>query len=132
MSVINEVLLAVIDLASQVQPYVPITIGALPADNSLCCTISGGWPNSTFNSKGMSYALNLVLNGKHQNQQVVSDALNDIHQILTQTKTYPETLTWQINNIETTATPAYISREENKQYLYGSSLRVRFFYKSIL
>lgn len=151
MSVINEVLLAVIDMAESIydepeqtgeatqestdtEPeesglYAPILIGALPADNGICCTIAGGWPEATFIDKGMSYELSLVLNGKHESQQVVSDTLNDIHQALTQTKTYPQTDAYQITNIETTASPSYIEREENKQYLYGSSLKVRFYYR---
>lgn len=133
MSVINDVLLAVISMAQDAiagaDPFSVITIGALPADDKICCTISGGWPAHTFNDKGSEYELNLVLNGKHHKQQVVSDALNDIHQALTQTKYYPETAAYQITNIETTASPNYIGREENKQYLYGSSLRVRFYYR---
>ena len=172
MSVINDVLLAVIDMAESiydeptatepVEPeqtgeatqestdtegeddtepsegdtepeesglYAPILIGALPADNGICCTIAGGWPEATFIDKGMSYELSLVLNGKHANQQTVADTLNDIHQALTQTKTYPQTDAYQITNIETTASPSYIEREENKQYLYGSSLKVRFYYR---
>ncbi len=151
MSVINDVLLAVIDMAESIydepeqtgeatqestdtEPeesglYAPILIGALPADNGICCTIAGGWPEATFIDKGMSYELSLVLNGKHQSQQVVSDTLNDIHQALTQTKTYPQTDAYQITNIETTASPSYIEREENKQYLYGSSLKVRFYFR---
>lgn len=159
MSVINDVLLAVIDMAESIydepeqtgeatqestegeddtepsegdtEPglYAPILIGALPADNGICCTIAGGWPEATFIDKGMSYELSLVLNGKHESQQVVSDTLNDIHQALTQTKTYPQTDAYQITNIETTASPSYIEREENKQYLYGSSLKVRFYYR---
>lgn len=157
MSVINDVLLAVIDMAESIydeptgeaiqdstdtedhtEPsegdtesglYAPILIGALPADNGICCTIAGGWPEATFIDKGMSYELSLVLNGKHESQQMVSDTLNDIHQALTQTKTYPQTDAYQITNIETTASPSYIEREENKQYLYGSSLKVRFYYR---
>lgn len=157
MSVINDVLLAVIDMAESIydgptgeaiqdstegedhtEPnegdtesglYAPILIGALPADNGICCTITGGWPEATFIDKGMSYELSLVLNGKHESQQIVSDTLNDIHQALTQTKTYPQTDAYQITNIETTASPSYIEREENKQYLYGSSLKVRFYYR---
>lgn len=143
MSVINDVLLAVIGMAEEVlypteetpkkgetrDPFTVINIGALPADDKICMSISGGWPEHTFNDKGMEYELNLVLNGKHSSQQTVSNALNDIHQGLTQTKDYPQDTDYQITNIETTASPNYIGREENKQYLYGSSLKVRFYYR---
>lgn len=129
MSVINDVLLSVIDMALEVKPYATITVGALPADDSLCMAISSGAADAPFLTRGMSYELNVVFNGKNAKQQDVLDALNDIHQYLTQTKIYPRTDTFQITNIDTTNSPSYIGREENKQYLYGSSLRIRFFYK---
>ena len=129
MSVINDVLLAVMDMATETAPYANLVIGAMPADNTISFYITSGYPEATFLTKGFSYDLNLVINGKNANQQLVSDTLNDINQALTQTKNYPETETYQINNIDTTASPSYIGREENKQYLYGSSVKVRFFYK---
>lgn len=127
MSVINDVLIAVIGMMPR--KYSPVTIGAMPADNGIACAIANGAPEGTFMTKGMAYQFNLVLNGKHASQQTVSDALNDIHQALTQTKEYPYTDTYQITDIDTISSPSYLGREENKQYLYGSSLRVRFFYK---
>lgn len=129
MSAINNVLLAVIDMASTANPYAPITIGAMPADNGIACSISTGAPDSTFMTKGMAYQFTMVLNAKNSSQQLALDTLNEIHRILTQTKFYPSTVEYQITNIDTVSTPSYIGREENKQYLYGSSLRVRFFYK---
>lgn len=131
MSVINDVLLAVIGLAQATNPYATITIGAMPADNGIACQIATGAPESTFMTKGFPYQFTMVLNGKHSNQQTVSDALNDIHQSLTQRKEYPATNTYQITDISTISTPSYIGREENKQYLYGSSLSVKFFYKKL-
>jgi len=126
MSVINDVLIAVIGMMPT--EYSPVTIGAMPADNGIACAIANGAPESTFLTKGMAYQFNLVLNGKHHNQQTVSDALNDIHMVLTQSKTYPSSDDFQITDIDTITSPSYLGREENKQYLYGSSLRVRFFY----
>lgn len=130
MSVINDVLLAVIGLAQATNPYATITVGALPADNGIACSIATGAPDGTFMTKGMAYQFSMVLNGKHHNQQTVSDALNDIHQALTQRKTYPSTDTYQITDISTSSSPSYLGREENKQYLYGSALSVRFYYKN--
>lgn len=129
MSVINSVLLAVIDLVNLEKPYASVVIGALPADNGLSMTIGAGAPATTFMTKGMAYEIDLVFNGKHSNAQTVSDTLNDLHQVLTQAKSYPSTDEYQITNIETSATPSYLSREENNQILYGSALRVKFFYK---
>lgn len=129
MSVINDVLLAVIDMAQQTNPYARIVVGALPVDNGLTMTIGAGAPATTFLTKGMPYEIIVALNGKHSNAQVVSDALHDIHQALTQTKSYPQTSAYQITNIATAATPSYLSREDNNQVLYGSSLQVKFYYK---
>lgn len=126
MSVINDVLIAVIGIMPT--EYAPVRIGAMPADNGIACAIANGAPETTFLTKGMAYQFNLVLNGKHSSQQTVSDALNDIHQALTQTKEYPHTDTYQITDIDTISSPSYLGREENKQYLYGSSLNVRFFF----
>jgi hypothetical protein len=129
MSVINSVLLAVIGMAQATPRYAPITIGALPPDNGISCSIATGAPETTFLTKGMAYQFSLVMNAKHTSQQTASDTLNDIHQALTQATQYPATAEYQITSIETISTPSYLGREENKQYLYGSSLRVKFFYK---
>lgn len=128
MSVINDVLLAVIGMVT-LDLYAPIKIGSLPADNGLSIYIGTGDPSETFHTKGMRYELDLVLNGKHSDAKVVSDALNDIHQSLTQTKVYPKTNDYQITNIETIISPNYRDREDNGQILYGSGLRVHFYYK---
>ena len=129
MSVINDVLNSVINMAETVELYAPIVIGSLPADNGISIAVGSGTAAATFLTKGMAYELTCALNGKHENQQTASDALNDIHQALTQTKTYPSTNTYQITNIETVATPSYIGREAGSQWLYGSSIRIKFFYK---
>lgn len=130
MSIINNVLKAVLDLASSAPGvYVQqIGIGALPPDNGICAQISTG-TGSPFLDLGAAYQFSMVLNGKHRNQQTVSDALNNIHQTLTQTAQLPSGDGYQITAIETTQTPSYLGREQNAQHLYGSSLRVKFYFK---
>ena len=133
MSVQNDIFEAVIELAEaaiappkksgSVTPS--ILIGAMPAKNGIAMQISTGAPATTFINKGMPYEFTLVLNGKGASQKTVSDKLNAIHIALTQAKTYPSAAAYQITDIETVATPSYIGREEDKQYLYGSSLRVK-------
>lgn len=132
MSVINDVLEAVRGLCNAVNPYATVLIGSLPADNGISLFVGSGAPSETYLDKGMSIELSCTLNAKHHNPQVASDALNDIHQALTQSKDYPETSAYQITDISTISTPSYIGREENKQYLYGSSLRVRFYFKKVV
>ena len=127
MNAFDEILAAVIDMAQETDPYATITAGALPADNGICMTWASGSPASTFLNKGMAYQRTIVCNGKHTSQQAVSEALHAIHLALTKTKTYPSAPQWQITDIATVAAPAYLSREQNSQWLYGSSLRVKFY-----
>lgn len=156
MSVINDVLQEIVDLCNSQHPYnqealyaqgfkmfdvnknpiyVPsdgtvVKIGSLPADNGISVFIGTGYANETFMDKGMAYELHVVLNGKHGSQQMVSDTLNDLHRYLTQLKDYPSDNDYQITDISTISAPNFIGREENKQYLYGSSLRVKFYLRS--
>ena len=130
MSAFSEILAAVIEMAQGTSPYSTITAGALPADDGICMTYATGAPSSTFLDKGMAYRRSLVLNAKNASQQAAQEALDAIHVALTQTKTYPSGESWQITDIETIAAPSYLSREQNSQWLYGSSLRVKFFLRS--
>ena len=125
MSVLNDILLAVIGLAQATEPYAAIVVGALPADNGITMTYGAGGVDTTFMTKGICYDLDIALNGKHSNAQTVSDALNNIHQALTQATSYPRTENYQITDISTISTPSYLDREQNSQILYGSSLRVK-------
>ena len=127
MSVLNDILLDVIGLAQATGPYATIVVGALPADNGITMTYGAGGVDTTFMTKGILYDLDIALNGKHSNAKIVSDALNNIHQALTQATSYPRTDTYQITDISTISTPSYLDREQNSQILYGSSLRVKAF-----
>lgn len=127
MNAFDDILAAVISMAQNTNPYAAITTGALPADNGICMTWASGAPASTFLDKGMAYQRTIVCNGKHTSQQTVASALGDIHLALTKAKTYPNAPQWQITDIETVAAPSYLSREQNSQWLYGSSLRVKFY-----
>lgn len=128
MSVLTDVLNAVIDLAQATNPYAVIQVGAMPVDNGISMTYGAGSPDATFMDKGAEYSMHLVCNGKHTDQQAVLDALANIHQTLTQATSYPSGAGWQITNIITTAAPTYLDRQVNDWWLYGSSLKVTFYY----
>lgn len=130
MSAFTEILTAVIAMVQATNPYATITAGALPADNGICMTYATGAPATTFLDKGMAYQKTLVCNAKNISQQAAQEALDAIHVALTQTKTYPSGESWQITDIETVAAPSYLDREQNSQWLYGSSLRIKFFLRS--
>lgn len=129
MSVYTNVLDAVIGMAGSINLYAPVVVGALPPDNGISMTFSGGSPPSTFWNKGTIQAISVVLNGKHTNQKKVADVLSDIHASLTRRNEYPNTDDFQIMDIATISAPNLIGREQNDQWLYGSSLRITFFWR---
>lgn len=128
MSVIKEVFDAVKTLANETNPYATVKVGALPTDNSIVMEIATGSPDTVFKDRSALYSMDIVLNGKHTSQETVLDTLCDIHQALTQRDTFPDTGEAQITNIETTNIPSYLDRTNN-QWLYGSSLRVSFYFR---
>lgn len=89
---------------------------------------ASGTLNTFFNKMG-TVEMSAVLNAKNTNQQTALDALSDIHTALNMTKSYPSSDNYQITNIETIGPPVYLSREQNSQWLYGSSLRIKFYLK---
>lgn len=129
MSVLDDIQNAVIDLAQATNPYAEIEIAALPSNNGICMTYSSGSPDSVFLSKSAAYSMDMVLNGKHKDQQILINALAAIHETLMQATNYPAAERWQITNISTISAPTYLDRQPNGWYLYGSSLRVNFYYR---
>lgn len=120
----NEVLQAVIDMA-QAAAGATVVLGSLPPDNGLAMTgNASSYP--IFLDIGSNEQMNVVCNGKNTQQQAVINQLEAIHASLTRRKDFPSTDTWQIYAIETTASPRLIGREQNSQWLYGSSLLVKF------
>lgn len=111
--------------------YAGIVIGSLPPDEGISLTMSTGYAIATDIEKSDAYAMYAVLNGKSAYQEQVSNALNDIHETLTHRKDYPNVGKYQITNIATVAAPNLIEREQNKQWLYGSSIRIDFYFRNI-
>ena len=125
----NEVIQAVIDMA-QAAAGAKVVLGSLPPDNGLAMTgNASSYP--IFLDIGSNEQMNVVCNGKNTQQQAVINQLEAIHASLTRRKDFPSTDTWQIYAIETTASPRLIGREQNSQWLYGSSLLVKFNVKGI-
>ena len=125
----NEVLQAVIDMA-QAAAGAKVVLGSLPPDNGLAMTgNASSYP--IFLDIGSNEQMNVVCNGKNTQQQAVINQLEAIHASLTRRKDFPSGNTWQIYAIETTASPRLIGREQNSQWLYGSSLLVKFNVKGI-
>lgn len=126
MSVYDDVLTAVVDLAEQMKPFSKIIIGPMPPENGISLAWSSGNLN-TFLNKKAAVSMSAVLNCKNSDQVTAADTLGRLHTFLNMRKVYPTADNFQITNIETIAAPAYLGREENNQWLYGSSLEVKFY-----
>ena len=129
MSTINDVLNDVIDLAEQTIPYQKIIIGNTPPTNGISMFISSGSPTLTDLEKGMIVSLHVMCNAKHRNQEEAFDALSDIHKHLTKKTSYPNETDYQITNISTVSYPNLLLREENGEYVFGSTLNVEFYWR---
>lgn len=130
MSVYDDVLMAVLNMAQQTKPYANIVIGSMPPDKGIAMAYANG-ALETYLNKAATITMTLALNGKHNDQRTVLDALGKIHMELNTRKNYPATDAYQITNIKTISPPCYIGRDENGQWLYGSSLEIQFFTRGV-
>ena len=125
----DEVLQTVINMA-EMAVGVPIVTGSLPPDNGIAMT-GGSSSSPIFLDIGSNETMNVVCNGKNTDQQAVINQLDTIHKVLTRRKDYPTGTGWQVYAIETVSSPRLLGREQNSQWVYGSSLTVKFNVKGI-
>ena len=128
-SIINQAVEAVMDMIDALQPYATITRGALGTGNSLCCEISPSIPESVYMDKESYTPLTLAINGKHDNLQTLSDALNNIIDNLTRLTVYPKSGSWQIADISSGNLPRVIGREDNNSWVMACDLVVKIYRK---
>ena len=131
-SVINQVLEAVMDLMNATNPFATVTRGALPTGVGLTCEIGPSNPETVYMSKNSHVQLDVTLNGKNPDLELLSDTMNNIHSVLTRKKEYPEDPAgnrWQITDIQNANLPALIGRENNNDWLMASGLSVNFFWR---
>lgn len=117
--------------AEKTNPYANIVYGSDPPIIGICMSETGVGPIQTHLDKGMVYDLPVVLNGKHDDQQTLLDDLTAIHVSLTRRTSYSDISTeaCQVIDISTTALPSIIGREQNKQWVCGSSFNVKFYWR---
>lgn len=125
----DEVLQAVIDMACAASG-VSVVTGSMPPDNGIAMT-GGASSSPIFLDIGSNESMNVVCNGKNVDQQAVIGQLDAIHHSLTRRKDFPAGNSWQVYAIETVSSPRLLGREQNSQWLYGSSLTVKFNVKGI-
>lgn len=125
----DEVLQAVITMAEQASGMKILT-GSMPPDNGIAMT-GQSTSEPIFLDIGSNEQMDVVCNGKNTSQQMIIRVLDAIHHNLTRRKDFPQGDGWQVYAIETIASPRLIGREANSQWLYGSSLLVKFNVKGI-
>lgn len=105
-----------------------VVIGSLPPLNGFAVSFAGGAPRSTFRTLVNSdQELMVQFTGKSADQQQLASTMDAAHWALTTSPALPFSDGWQIYAIETTSAPALIGREQNINYIYGSSFRVKFY-----
>lgn len=130
MSVINEVVEAVIGLMDDTGPFATVTRGALPTHEGLVCEVGPSTPSEVYLDKNSYIPLDVTLNGKHRDLRTLSDAMNTIHSTLTRATEYPEGEGWQIVDITNYTLPQIVGREDNNDWLMASALSVKFYQRS--
>lgn len=133
MNFYSRVLDNIIEAAERTDPYAKIVYGSDPPENGICMIPSGGMPKDIHLDRGMIMTMPIVLNGKHSDQRILIDDLTAIHEVLTKRKNYSELSNEavQITNIVSMSLPAIIGREQNNQWVCGSTLEVTFYWKSV-
>lgn len=131
MNFASELIENIAQAAEETSPYASIVFGSDPPKNGICMIQSSVGPQDTHMDKGMVYDLPVVLNGKHDDQELLLDTLTKIHVRLTRQTDYKDisTASCQIIDIATTALPSIIGREQNSQWICGSSFNVKFYWR---
>lgn len=124
-SIINQAIESVMDLIDAMNLFAPITRGALGTEASLSCEIGPTTPETIWLDKNQYIPLDLTINGKHENLQILSDTMNMIHENLTMMFEYPVGSRWKITDISTLTEPQVIGREQDNKWMMASALTVR-------
>ena len=131
MSFYSELIDNIAQAAEATEPYANIVYGSDPPYDGICMIPTGTGPMDTHFDKGMIYDLPVVLNGKNKDQKLLLDDLTRIHEALTRRTDDADMSTeeCQVVNIATTAIPSIIGREQNNQWICGSSFNVKFYWR---
>lgn len=124
-SIINKAVESVMDLIDALGLFATITRGALGTKSGLCCEIAPTTPDEVYLDKNKYIPIDLTINGKNENLETLSDAMNAIHENLTFLKEYPAGTDFHIVDIATITEPQVIGRDEYGLWLMASNLSVR-------
>lgn len=131
MSFISDIMENVATAAETTTPYAQIVYGSDPPENGICMMQNGGFTTEDHLNGGELYTLPVLLNGKHSNQQTLLNALTAIHVRLTKTHDHTDlgTEDVQVIAVRTTAAPMIVGREQNNQWIAGSSFEIDFYWR---
>ena len=122
---INLAVEAVMDLIDGLDLFALITRGALGTDNGLVCEVGPTTPEVVYLDKNQYIPIDLTINGKHDDLQLLSDTMNLIHEHLTMLTDYPSGNGWEITDIATLTEPQIVEREDSNQWMMASALLVK-------
>ena len=123
--IIDQAIESVMDLIDYLGLFATITRGALGTENGLCCEIAPSTPQEVYLDKNQYIFIDLTLNGKNDELETLTNAMNTIHENLTMLKSYPAGDDWHIVDIATITEPQVIGRSDNKGWIMASNLSVR-------
>ena len=109
----------------------PVVVGSVPPLEGYAVGMVSGAPIETFRTLATNESFPVLFNGKSADQNLVAADMEKVHRLLTTSKILPFTGEWQVYAIETTASPSLIGREENRNWVYGSSFRVNYYQKGV-
>lgn len=107
----------------------PIYKAALPAEESIAMDVGPGGPERILLNRSTLESVSVVINGKSRDMQKVRGELDAIHRALTRAAKYASNDDYQIYSVETTSAPRYAGREPGDQWLFVSSVTVKFYDK---
>ena len=122
---INLAVESVMDLIDGMKLFALITRGALGTGNGLACEVGPTSPETVFMDKNQYIPIDLTINGKHDDLDLLTDTMNQIHEELTMRRSYPSGNGWQIVDITTLTEPQIIAREDSNQWMMASALLVK-------
>ena len=122
---INLAVEAVMDMIDEMGLFSLISRGALGTGNGLTCEVGPTSPETVYLDKNQYIPIDLTINGKHDDLEVLTDAMYLIHESLTMARSYPSGNGWEIVDIQTMTEPQVVAREDSNQWVMASALYVK-------
>ena len=113
------------DMIDEMGLFSLISRGALGTGNGLTCEVGPTSPETVYLDKNQYIPIDLTINGKHDDLEVLTDAMNLIHESLTMARSYPSGNGWEIVDIQTMTEPQVVAREDSNQWVMASALYVK-------